>query len=667
MHGGNLFYVNGLPTINSEYPDPGLDGPPLILADLLHEYFGTGVGGSRKALVRLEDVSVHINPERIIEAADYLYEQRVPFSLGVIPAQRFEDGRVVPLTQKPELVRALRYAQDRGGTIILHGYHHTFDTGEGYEYWDEARDAPLEGETWEEYAFKTEDGVRILRDQGLEPRFWETPHYAASPLAYRVFSRYFSHAVENRRTSGWLPYPTGPDEYGQILIPENLGYINPEQGLTVEAQLRRAETLGAVRDAWAVGFYHPASIPVSELESLVEGLREQGYAFADLRALETEVRSDHRPGLLARAATWARVDLALYGVALDRDLEQWSPWWPVVRRVPWLTVLIAGMMAVFLIRLPEQWRSTTTAAQSLVELPKADGSRSRALRPPIFLSVVLTILLAVGFWASSWGPDERGGARRPRRGPFERVERHGLDGRVRRLRGGGRRGRRRGPEPEARAEDRRDPRGTRARRGYGAARLQLQDAHEVRGSAPPELPAEHLVDGVALLPLRGRGPQLLPCPQDQRPGAREAGAARGHGPGVPGDQARPAGSAGALVRLPHRRRGPDDPGLRGRQATHRLHGPRPDPPGARGSLHRGCPRPLPKPDRNQAPLTAVLTTVERRVGSRSGRRSPRVLGRDRSSARPVASTSAPSMHAAASLSSAWTFGKDSSIGKKSGE
>ena len=418
VRGGNLLYVNGLPTINSEYPDPETDGLALIFADVLHEFFETGAGESHKALVRLEDVSVHINPDRIVEAADYLYSQRVPFSLGVIPAQRFKDGSVVPLGEKPEFVRALRYAQDRGGTIILHGYHHTFGTGEDYEYWDEVRDAPLKGETWEKYAFKTEDGIRILRDQGLEPRFWETPHYAGSPLAYRVFSRYFSHAVENRKASGWLPYPSGPDPYGQILIPENLGYINPEQGFTVEAQLRRAETLGTVRDAWAVGFYHPASIPVSELRSLVEGLRAQGYEFADLRAINTEVRSDYRPPVLARAATLAKVDLGLYMTTLDEGLERWSPWWPIARRVPWMTALITGMMAVFLIRLPKQWRSTTTAARSLVEPSVGHGSRGRALRPPIFLSAALIALLAAGFCASSWGRDESEAPAGPDEGPL---------------------------------------------------------------------------------------------------------------------------------------------------------------------------------------------------------------------------------------------------------
>jgi hypothetical protein len=336
LRGHNLWYVNGLPVLGSEYPDPAHDAPALILADSLHAFFGNPLPASRKAVIRLEDVSVHIDPDRIIEATDYLYSQGIPFAVGVIPAQRFRDGSIVSLRERPEFVKALRYAQDRGGTIILHGYHHTFGSGEDYEFWDIERNAPLEGESWGMYARKVEDGIRILRNVGLEPRMWETPHYAASPLAYEVFSHYFSHAVENRDPVGWMPYPGGPDEYGQVLIPEALGYINPSQGMTVEAQLRRANLLKIVRDSWAVGFYHPVNIPLTELKSLTTGLRKQGYTFADLRLVPSEVRYDYQPGRWDRFVTWFLVDV--------------NP------RATHLLWLMFAMAALFLVRLREQWR-----------------------------------------------------------------------------------------------------------------------------------------------------------------------------------------------------------------------------------------------------------------------------------------------------------------------
>jgi hypothetical protein len=377
VRGDNLWYVNGLPAPAGDKPDPESDAPFLVFADVLHDFFGTSTTASRQAVIRLEDVSVHIPPVRLTKIINYLHSRRIPFTMGVIPAQRMKDGSIVELSDRPDFVRVLRYAQDHGGTIILHGYHHTFGSGEDYEFWDEKRHAPIAGETWDMYAHSVEDGIRILRNSGIEPRLWETPHYAASPLAYQVFSRYFSHTIENRNPVPWLPYPAGPDQYGQMVIPENIGYIHPAEdgNRSVELQLQRANTLRIVRDSWAVGFFHPASIELPKLKSLVEGLQRQGYTFADLRALQTEVRYDYRSNALTRVRTWLKVDLELGLAQLDQRLESRFAWWQAVRLVPWLPVLAVSLTIVFLIRLRKQWQPGKAAARSVVEAAKIPGSR----------------------------------------------------------------------------------------------------------------------------------------------------------------------------------------------------------------------------------------------------------------------------------------------------
>jgi hypothetical protein len=379
VRGDNLWYVNGLPAPTDDKPNPEADAPFLVFADVLHEFFGTSIPTSRQAMIRLEDVSVHISPVRLTNIINYLHSQRIPFTLGVIPAQRMKDGSIVELSDRPDFVKVLRYAQDHGGTIVLHGYHHTFGSGEDYEFWDEKRRAPIEGETWDMYARKMEDGIRIMRNNGIEPRLWETPHYAASPLAYRVFSHYFSHTIENRNPVPWLPYPAGPDQYGQMVIPETIGFIDPEAGKTVDLQLQHADTLRIVRDGWAVGFFHPASIDVSKLEKLVEGLQRQGYTFADARALQTEVRYDYQPNAMARLNTWRKVDLELNLATLNARLESQYDWWPIVREVPWLPVVFFGSIAVFLIRLRRQWQPATTSVRSIVGSLE-DLSSRRVLR-----------------------------------------------------------------------------------------------------------------------------------------------------------------------------------------------------------------------------------------------------------------------------------------------
>ena len=316
LQGGNMWFVNSVPDLDWT-PNPTI-APTLVLADLLHEVFKTGVARKPRAVLRLEDVSTHIPPARLERLVDYLEGAKVPFAIALIPNQRLGDGSVEPLAEKLRLVRTLRRAQNRArATIVLHGFFHTFGTGEDYEFWDEVKDAPLAGETRDLYACKLTHGIRILRDLGLEPRYWETPHYAASPLGYKTFAEFFSHVIENRREESWTPYPHGPDQYGQTLIHENLGYIAPAEGRTVERQLERARLLQIVRNAWAVGFVHPAVVPVREVERLVKGLRELGYEFADVSEIKTMVNSDYRPSAareyLTAAILVSRVNLPMIG------------------------------------------------------------------------------------------------------------------------------------------------------------------------------------------------------------------------------------------------------------------------------------------------------------------------------------------------------------------
>ncbi len=312
LHGGNLWFVNSMPDLT--WTRKPTIAPTLVFADILHEVFETGVPRRPRALLRLEDVSTHVPPGRLESLVAFFESQNIPFAIGLIPNQRLANGTVDPLAEKIRLVRALRHAQNQArATIVLHGFFHTFGTGEDYEFWDDVKDAPLAGETRELYACKLSRGIKILRDLGLEPRYWETPHYSASAFGYRMFAEFFSHAIENRREESWTPYPFGPDRYGQIVIPENIDYIAPFLGRTVEHQLERARLLLIVRNAWAVGFAHPAVVPVREVERLVIGLRALGYEFVDASEIPTTVKSDYRPSatrvFLTEAILASRVNL----------------------------------------------------------------------------------------------------------------------------------------------------------------------------------------------------------------------------------------------------------------------------------------------------------------------------------------------------------------------
>jgi hypothetical protein len=207
---------------------------------------------------------------------------------------------------------------------------------------------------------------------------WETPHYAASPLGYSVFGSFFSHAIENRDPVTWMPFAAGPDPSGQTLIPENLGYINDAEGFTVEAQLRRAQTLQIVRDALAVGFYHPASIPVSRLEDLVDGLADLGYRFADLRTWGLSVNSDYEPSAETTLRQAIRVEPGLTMLELQRGLIRNIP---IVNRLSDTVIAffaVGALAALFMRRLRAQWRPSDHDAPSEVESVRTKRSRARS-------------------------------------------------------------------------------------------------------------------------------------------------------------------------------------------------------------------------------------------------------------------------------------------------
>ena len=114
VRGGDFWFFGSLPGLDTDYPDPAVDAPTLIFADLLHDFFGRLEHDAPQAIIRLEDVSVHIPPERVIEAVDALIQRGAPFVIAVIPAQRLPDGSVLSLRDRPDFVQALRYAQDHG-------------------------------------------------------------------------------------------------------------------------------------------------------------------------------------------------------------------------------------------------------------------------------------------------------------------------------------------------------------------------------------------------------------------------------------------------------------------------------------------------------------------------------------------------------------------------
>lgn len=297
----------------------------LVLADVLFDLLAPETPERHRALVRLEDVSAVIPAANIKALVDVLYAAGAPFSIAVIPVFEdplgayFGDGQPheLRMSNTPDFVAALRYAQERGGTLIMHGYTHQLGTllnpysatsGDDFEFWrahttDAAGtvvqlDGPAPGDAGDWAATRVRLGVAEFVASGLPPpAIWEFPHYAGSaadsrairevlPSAYQrgmYFPGLLLGAQENLLAplNQSFPYDV-TDAYGFRTVPENCGFYSPELQnaipRTVPDILAHARDNLVVRDGFASLFFHPWFSP-SVLRQLVTGIQGLGYTF----------------------------------------------------------------------------------------------------------------------------------------------------------------------------------------------------------------------------------------------------------------------------------------------------------------------------------------------------------------------------------------------------
>jgi hypothetical protein len=277
---GNAMFVNyALAFLFST----GTNGSMVEACDAIAAFLGAPPNPKPLAMLRLEDVSAITPPGRMQAIVQYLAEAHVPYGIGVIPDLRVAHGAGGALSQNPRLVAVLKWAQDHGATIVLHGLHHccSAQDSEGYEFWDRDTNAPVANDSAAWMSGTIEEALNDERSLGLNPTMWETPHYSASPIDYAVIAHVFPAAWELRRPLGWLPWPLQRDQYGTLILPENLGYVSLDGVFTVNDQLAKARTMLACRYCVAAGFLHPALLDVSAIRAYVEGLHAMGYAFVD--------------------------------------------------------------------------------------------------------------------------------------------------------------------------------------------------------------------------------------------------------------------------------------------------------------------------------------------------------------------------------------------------
>jgi uncharacterized protein YdaL len=285
VQSGNFWYVADSPFSFVEEGDRYL-----AFCDLLHEILGVPHRVERKALVRIEDVSIDDDPIELQRVADYLSAQNIPFQIALIPI--FKDpskGIELYLSDRPQFVETIKYITSHGGSVVLHGVTHQFrgTSADDFEFWDDLQDKPLSFETEDWVRKRIELGMNECFNNGIYPVAWESPHYGSSFLAQRVFKEFFSHVNERRMvleklgTQQYFPYLL-TDIHGQKVIPENLGYVSIEAP-NPQRLVEDAQKMLAVRDGIPSFFFH-SFVSLQHLKTIVEGVKRQGYQFVSLKS-----------------------------------------------------------------------------------------------------------------------------------------------------------------------------------------------------------------------------------------------------------------------------------------------------------------------------------------------------------------------------------------------
>ncbi len=299
---GNLVYVADLPFAFATETDRYL-----YFADKLHDILNENHEEKHQAIIRIEDVTPLNNPDKLREVADILSERGIPFLVGVVPiyVNPVEDRRVT-LTERPEVVDALKYMVRNGGTIIMHGVTHQYKgvSTNDCEFWDGTTNKPIAGESKDAISKKIETGIDELFKNGLYPIAWETPHYEASIKSYETFAKYFSTCVEQRMVINnfdygqYFPYTIEKDIYGQKIYPENLGYIPLSSNIdtsrnAVKRIINNSIAIRTVRDGIVSFFFHPF-LDLSLLKELVDGIKDKGFTFINLREQTNMVKAQNK-------------------------------------------------------------------------------------------------------------------------------------------------------------------------------------------------------------------------------------------------------------------------------------------------------------------------------------------------------------------------------------
>ncbi|WP_182199717.1 polysaccharide deacetylase family protein [Paraliobacillus salinarum] len=304
-----------------------------FIAEVLHEVFSVAHAHAYQGYIRLEDVHPLVEADKLMAIAELLKERGIPYMVAVIPVYIHPKTKEKHyLSDSEDLLETLKFVQNNGGSIVMHGYTHQFrdsETGEGFEFWDVEHNMPIYHRANEQPVKQTRadfsseadyqsylsekkqiesnyienkltKGIHELANYGLYPLAFEAPHYTMSQNGYQITSTFFSTYVGQLQLSdqNWqimmeAPYETKPSFlHGMTLLPETIGYIE-NSSYALEKMDKAIKRQMVLRDGMIAGFYHPY-LGVERFETMLELLEEiPNITWIDLKALDQQTKTDH--------------------------------------------------------------------------------------------------------------------------------------------------------------------------------------------------------------------------------------------------------------------------------------------------------------------------------------------------------------------------------------
>lgn len=352
-----------------------------IIGESLFDFFNEEKSQPKK-LIRLEDIHPRSDPVLVKQVGDYLAERNIPYAVTVVPVYTNpETGQRIHLSQAIELVDVLKEMQKNGASLIQHGYIHQYredETGEGFEYWDVENDRPIfqskddEVKLREDFASDEEyqdfvqnvglpyeqthiydsivNGVYEMTAEGLYPIAFEAPHYSMSQTGYKELSKYFTTyigqiQISDRTYDGtFIPvYETTPSGlHGMKVIPETLGYINPDNGNAVDEMIEQADYTAQFSDSYLAFFYHPY-LGIEKFDEVMTKLEKYDqYEWVDLKEMDHKTEVDGMVVETTDGEIEVTRPMSVLVAQTTRDL-----WWVSVPLVIFVIIAVAAVAQKF--------------------------------------------------------------------------------------------------------------------------------------------------------------------------------------------------------------------------------------------------------------------------------------------------------------------------------